>query len=550
MAKENTKQVEVVDRLTTKVIVEKLKHLKADRGNWEREWQDVADFILPRKNEVITKRTDGERKTAYIFDNTAIVSNELLAGFLHGMLTSPNTPWFEFTTGDVDLDRDDDVRTYLQESARRVHNVLSNSNFNTEVHEMYMDLGAFNTACMFVEEVKPSEGREVVRFSTKFIANYYIDEDYLGKVNQVYQEWKWDAGKIVQAFGVEAVPPKIKDAYEKGKSEEYTIIHAMYPEYLIPNFKKSSKPWVSHYILPDLNADIKVERFFEIPCVVPRWAKASGEKYGRGPGMSAIPEVKSLNKMAEVVLKGAQKVVDPPLMVPDDGFIMPIRTKPASLNYYRAGTTDVIRPIFNNTQVDFGFQVMQEKRMRVREAFYIDQLISPTGGPARTATEVMQRAEEQMRLMGPILGRQQSEFARPLIDRVFGIMERRNMLPPPPELLQGRVVDVRYTSPIAKTQRLAEGNAILRTVQAVAPFVQADPTILDNINGDAILRALADIYGFPQEGFKTKREVAQQRQARAQQQQMAVAQQQQMMQTEKTATEVDSMAKLMGAQGE
>lgn len=537
-------------KLEIKVIVDKLKHLKSDRGNWEREWQDVADYVLPRKNEVITKRTDGERKTTLIFDNTAIVSNELLAGFLHGMLTSPNTPWFEFTTGDAALDREDEVRAYLQESARRVHNVLANSNFNTEVHEMYLDLGAFNTACMFVEEVKPDEGREVVRFSTKFIANYYIDEDHLGRVNQVYQEWKWDAGKIVHAFGIDNVPAKIKDCYEKNKTEEYTVIHAMYPEHLIPNYSKSNKPWVSHYILPDLNAHVKIDYFFEIPCVIPRWAKASGEKYGRGPGMAAIPEVKSLNKMAEVVLKGAQKVVDPPLMVPDDGFIMPIRTKPASLNYYRAGTTDTIRPIFNNTQVDFGFQVMQEKRLRVREAFYIDQLISPTGGPARTATEVMQRAEEQMRLMGPILGRQQSEFARPLVDRVFGIMERRNLLPLAPEVLQGRIVDVRYTSPIAKTQRLAEGNAIMRTVQAMAPFVQTDPTILDNINGDAILKVVADIYGFPQEGFKTKREVQETRQARAQQQQMAMAQQQRAQQSEEMYEQADAAAKLMGAQSE
>lgn len=530
--------------LGTRVLTEKLKILKAERANFEREWQDIADYVLPRKNDIITKRTDGERKTALIFDNTAMVANELLAGFLLGMFTNVSSQWFEFTTGDSELDRQDDVRTHLQEVARRTWNVMNNSNFRTEAHEAYLDLGAFNTNCIFTEEVPIDEGPEVVRFSTKFIANYWLDEDYLGRVNQLYQEWKWRADKIVQRFGEENVPARIREAYEKQTNTEFCIVHAVYPQYMIPG--NTGRKFVSHYYLSDYDEDLLVETFFETPFAITRWAKASGEKYGRGPGMNAIPEVKSLNKMAEVVLKGAQKVVDPPLMVPDDGFLMPIRTKPSSLNYYRAGSgNDMIRPILNDTRIDFGFQAMQEKRLRVREAFYIDQLTSPAGGPARTATEVMQRAEEQMRLMGPVLGRQESEFARPIIDRVYGIMERRGLYPDPPESLIGKRITIRYTSQVARTQRMAEANSITRTIQAAAPLFQVDPSVADNLNADGTFKALADIFGYPQEGLKTTTERDQIRRQRAAAASAQARQAQQAANTEQAQVSAETM-KTMG----
>lgn len=531
--------------LPIKTIVNKLKVLKSERANWEREWQDITDLMFPRRNSIITKKTEGERKTSQIYDNTAIVSNELLAGTLHGMMTSPNALWFGFTTGSTELDRDDEVRAYLQECARRLHVLLNNTNFQTEVHEYYLDLGAINTGNILIEEV---EGPELVRFATQFIADYYIDEDYLGRVNQVYKEWKWDSQKIIDAFGYENVPEKIRSCHDTGKHETFCMIHAVYPESMLPNPKKTQKPIISQYALPDLEVNLKVERFYEMPYVVPRWSKASGEKYGRGPGMNAIAEVKSLNKMAEVTLKGAQKVVDPPLAVPDDGFIMPLRTKPASLNYYRAGSggPEMIRPIFNDTRIDFGFQAMSEKRNRVKEAFYIDQLTSPVGGPQRTATEVMQRAEEQMRLMGPMVGRQETEFLRPTIDRVFGIANRRGYLPPAPLKLQGRKIDVRYTSLIARTQRASEANSIIRTMQTVAPLSAISQSVFDNVNTDAAFRVIAEINGLPQEIINTKVEVQRRRDARAQAQVQAQQQQQQVAETAMFNDTAETISKVTG----
>jgi hypothetical protein len=78
----------------------------------------------------------------------------------------------------------------------------------------------------------------------------------------------------------------------------------------------------------------------DFPFMVPRFVKDSVSIYGRSPAMTALPDVKMLNKMSETTIRAAQKQVDPPLMAPDDGFMLPIRTTPGSLNFYRAGTRD------------------------------------------------------------------------------------------------------------------------------------------------------------------------------------------------------------------
>lgn len=473
-----------------------------------------------------------------IYDNTAIVSNELLAGALHSMLTSPSTYWFEFTTGDDAIDADSAVRQHLQSVRNIMHAHLVNTNFYTENHELYLDGCALGTACMLIEE----DDTDIVRFSTKFIAEYFIDEDSKGDVNQLYREWKWDADRIVDAFGVDNVPEKVKECYEKRKTNQmFTMIHAVYPESLV---EAGSKRFVSQYIICEGEHEVKVEFFMEFPYVVPRWSKVAGEKYGRGPGMSALPEVKTLNKMAEIVLKGAQKVVDPPIQIPDDGFIMPIITAPAGINYYRAGSNDFIRPVFNDTRIDFGTEVMREKRQRVREAFYVDQLQLGTG-PQMTATEVMQRTEERMRLLGPMTGRWGKEFLKPTIDRVYRIMERRGKFPAPPPILKGKNIGVRYSSVIAKTQKVTEAQAISRTLQTLAPFIQMDQTIMDNFNGDGLLKVVADIFGMPQKGLRSDAEVRQLRGQRAE----AQAQAQQMQQQAFDNSQMESMAKTMGVMG-
>lgn len=506
-------------KFTGDQIKQRYEKLEGERGTWKTHWQEIADYFIPRKDNVNKTTTPGEKKSITLLDNTGIQSCELLAGALHGMLTNPNAEWFELSTGEEELDKQDDVRMFLQESARRLHGLLNASNFQTEVHELYLDLCSFATAPMSIEEDEESH----IRFASRAISHIVVEENAKGFVDEVYREFEWTARQIVEFFGMDVLEKstKVKEAFEKNMDTMFKIIHAVYPQKRVDGKQKGRYPFNSQYILHCDSAELQYKGFLEFPFVVPRWSKATGEKYGRGPGAVALPEMKTLNKMTETTLIGAQKVVDPPMQVPDDGFILPLVTHPGGLNYYRSGSQERIEPILNDARIDFGYEAMKDRRTRVREAFYVDQLQLGTG-PQMTATEVNQRTEEKMRLLGPMLGRMQSEFLRPLIDRCFAIAYRKGLLPEAPVDLQGRELTVRYSSMIARAQRMSEITNVARTIQAIAPFVQVDPTAMDNFNADESVRKIANINGLPQEMLRDKKQVEQIRQSRAQAQQEAV----------------------------
>ena len=180
---------------------------------------------------------------------------------------------------------------------------------------------------------------------------------------------------------------------------------------------------------------------------------------------------------------------------------------------------------------------MKEGQLRtaIRQAYYSDQL-QLQDGPQMTATEVQVRYELMQRLLGPTLGRFQSEFLNPLIERSFGIMLRAGALMQPPEIIQDTKMDIEYVGPLARSQRMEEANAIDRLYQLAMNIAQIDPAIMDNINHDEAIRMRAKLLGVPNSVLNGKDEVEEKRQAQqaAQAQQQAAMAQQQQAETAKT----------------
>jgi hypothetical protein len=234
--------------------------------------------------------------------------------------------------------------------------------------------------------------------------------------------------------------------------------------------------------------------------------------------MKALPDIKMINEMAKVTIRSAQKIVDPSWLLPDDGVMLPFRTKPNSINYFRAGTVDRPEPLNTGARVDFGVQLMDRTRLAIERAFFIDQLQLSPDTPQMTATEVQQRTEEKMRLLGPILARQEFELLRPIVDRVFGIMERKDLIPPAPDALKGQDLQVKYSSMIAKAQRTSEAANFTRALDLIAPIGQIQPDIFDNIDGDELTRHAFKTFSVPEEILKTEDAVQEEREQRAEQQ--------------------------------
>lgn len=508
-------------------IIEERNFLKGERTLYDQQWQEIYDYMIPRKADVTTSHAPGQKRGVYLYDNTAMQCAEILAGIMHGMLTSPNERFFGLQTGVAAIDENDLARAWFDDSVVRMHNVLNNTNFQTEVHELYLDLVTIGTSLMTMLE----DDESVIRFSTKPIRSIAIKENNKGLVDCIYLWWEWDARTLAQEYGEENLPDKIRECLYKNDTTKYEVIQCIYPMNLNKTPDAVGFKYYSQHILVCDKKELKTGFFKEFPAVVPRWSKIAGEKYGYGPGTKALPEAKTINLMTETMIIGAQKTIDPPIMAPDDGVIFPLNTMPGGISYYRSiggVNPPTIKPIFNDMRIDYGFELMNSHRMRIREAFYVDQL-QLAQGPAMTATEVMQRTEERMRLLGPMLGRMQSEFLKPLVDRLFEIMINRGMFLPAPEILKGKKVEVLYTSPIAKAQALTEARALQNSMALIAPLGAIQPTVYDNYNFDEIARGVGKIYGVPQKFYNNKDqrdEVRKQReQAQAQAMQQAQAQQ-------------------------
>jgi hypothetical protein len=253
--------------------------------------------------------------------------------------------------------------------------------------------------------------------------------------------------------------------------------------------------------------------FQEFPYIVPRFLKATGETMGRSPAMVALPDVKMLNLMSKTIIQAAQKQIDPPLLVPDDGFLLPIRTQPGGLNFFRSGSRDTITPLNTGANIPIGLNMEQQRREAIRSAFYVDQLLSG-GAPNMTATEVIQRQEERMRVIGPVLGRLMNEMLRPLIDRVFALMLRADMLSTAPDVLQGRDVDIEYVSPLARAQKSSSLNSTMKALEILMPLAQTIP-VGDHIDPDGLVKHVTESLGVPKTTLRSSAEIAQTRQQRA-----------------------------------
>ena len=523
----------------TKALLKRFDKLKAQRQNWESHWQEVADYMIPRKADVVKSRSRGDKRTELIFDSSPLQSVELLAASLHGMLTNPSTPWFSLRFKEENMEFEDEAKEWLESATEQMYVAFNRSNFQQEIFELYHDLITFGTAAMFIEE----DDEDILKFSTRHINEIYISENDKGRIDTVFRKFKMSARAAVQKFG-ENVSTEIATKNRKDPYEEVEIIHVIYPrsDFNPKKQDKQNMPFASVYMEAKTGDELSISGFKEFPFVVPRYLKASHEIYGRSPAMTALPDVKMLNEMSKTTIKAAQKQVDPPLLVPDDGFILPVRTVPGGLNFYRSGTRDRIEPMNIGANNPLGLNMEEQRRNSIRNAFYVNQLMMQQG-PQMTATEVIQRNEEKMRLLGPVLGRLQSELLKPLIDRAFNILLRKNLFPQAPEFLAGKDVEIEYVSPLAKAQKSTELQAIMRGIEIMGSLANVAP-VFDYVNFDKLVKHLMDIVGVPQKILKPQSQVNAERQQK-QQQQEQMQQMQQLQQVAEAGGKVAPLAKAL-----
>lgn len=516
-------------------MCQRFQAVRAQRSNWETHWEEVAERVLPRQRGFIGQRTDGEKKMERVFDSKPMLALDRFAAVMDSMLTPRQSKWHNLRTTDENLNRDFEVQSWFYQ----VNNILHaaryspKANFAGQNYERFISVGAFGTGSMFIDFM-PGTG---LRYKCVNLRDTYFMENHQGMIDTVYRIFKFTARQAEQKFGqYNMLPEKIKKALEdpKRQAELFEFLHYVGPrtDYAEGRADARGKPWKSVYLCLDTKSMVQPEGgFTSFPYSISRYVTAPDEVYGRSPAMMALPDIKMLNEMAKTDIRAAHKLIDPPILLHDDGVLgggsTTINMRPGGLNVggvNRNGQA-MIQPFNTGARVDINEAKMEQRRGAIDDAFLVTLFQILVETPRMTATEALIRAQEKGMLLTPTMGRQQSEALGPLIEREIDLLMARNILPPIPQVLveAGGEYEIVYDSPMSRMQRAEELVGVQRTMELLTPFANMDPSILDVFDTDALARLTAEVSGVPSPVLRSPDAVQQIRQQRAQAEQEANA---------------------------
>jgi hypothetical protein len=229
-----------------------------------------------------------------------------------------------------------------------------------------------------------------------------------------------------------------------------------------------------------------------------------------------------VNAMKKTVIIAAQKMVDPPLVVEDDGYMLPIRANPGGVNMRRPGSQP-IEALPGAQRIDIGVDMLNQEQELIRRGFYVDWIVRGQKKERQTAHEIMDERNQMLGLMAPIVGRLQEELLGRMLTLSYNYLQRAGMVNEPPASLDGVVLEVLYVSPAARAQSTARGQGMLAYVQQIAQLAPIMPGISDSIDEDSFNAELQDQLDVPRRVLLAPKAIAAKRAAREQQNQMAQA---------------------------
>ncbi|MBV4365914.1 portal protein [Erwinia phyllosphaerae] len=500
--------------------------METSRKTWEEHWEEVAERCLPRASGFRKKKQDGAKRAEKAIDSTPILALERFAAAVESVVTPRTQTWHGLQN--ERFAEDNEVQEYFEECTRILFRVryAPAANFANQMSENYVSQGAFGNGCIFVDEL-PGKGTRYICYPLQEI---YFEENYQGIVDLVHRRFTLTARQAVQQFGKDALPDNIQRAAENAPMERYDFLHRVGPNDNVryvngePAPGPDGMPWTSLYISISGKKIVRQGGYHTMPYCIGRYYKSPGETYGRGPGMTALPDIKVLNEMNKETLIGAQLANRPPVLVADDGALDAFSLVPGSINSgaVSAQGSPLAIPFNTGAQPQLGMEMMEQKRQLINDVFLVTLFQILVQNSEMTATEAMLRAQEKGQLLAPTMGRIMSEQLGPMIEREVDICARMGLFPQPPQQLidAGAEFDIEYKSPLIRMQRADEGTGIAQTLQVAASIAQSKPDIMGLFKMGDILRDFADINGMPRSLIMDKEEEEQMQAQQIQQQQL------------------------------
>ena len=511
-------------------------YLKTERSSWFSHWNEISTRLMPRAGRFFVQdRNKGNKRHNQIYDSSATQALSILAAGMMSGMTSPARPWFRLTTGGDDLDSYQPVKIWLDQVTRLMLKIFQGSNTYRALHSMYEELGGFGTAA----SIMVPDFRSVIHHHPLTAGEYAITTDWRGDVATLYREFQKTVGQLVKEFGYKACSPTVQNLYDRGNLEAWvTIIHAIEPRADRDPSKNDPQnmAWKSVYFEIGGNQQhcLRESGFKRFPALVPRWVVRGGDIYGESPAMTALGDINQLQHQQLRKAQGIDYKTRPPLQAPTSMKNRDVEMLPGGITYVdSANPHGGIRSAFEvNIDLQHLLGDIRDVRERIRSCFFADlfTMLANQTDTRMTATEVAERHEEKLLMLGPVLERLQNELLDPLIENTFDAIMEAGIAPPAPDELQGRPLNVDLIGMLAQAQRAVGTNSIDRFVGNLGAVAQFKPEVLDRFDSDRWAEVYSDSLSLdpqiivPRDQAQAIRE--QRAQAQAQAQQAALAEQQ------------------------
>lgn len=518
--------------------------LKSEQASWLTLWQDIADHVMPRKAEILTRQgAPGSQRQDVLFDSTAIYANSTLANGMLSHMTPADSRWFVFDPP-RGLMANDDAKQWFQACTEAAQVALATSNFYSAIHEMFFDDGAFGTSVLYVQEGRQS----ALNFRTFDIGTYRLSENAEGAVDTVFKELELTCRQAEEEFGEDNLSDKLRKELQEARTKgaypdrKHAFLHAIYPR---PDAERKAgktdgpnKPIASVYVEMASQHVCRVSGYDELPFFASRHLKWGNCVYGWSPGWVALPEARQLNFLTKQLDYLAEVKAFPRMLIPD--------THEGEIDLRAGGQTyfdpnqPAAMPKEWMTQGDYAIGLERERRKQdaIERAYHVDLFrMFSSLDKQMTAREVSERASEKLIQFTPAFARKTTELLNPMLRRVFAICIKQGLFPPPPPAALERDAegnyfvpepDITYTSRIALAVKALNNVSFMRTMELVSPIAQMRPEVMDNFDFDRISRDGARNDGLPADWLVAERKRDEARATRAQAQQAAMEQEQMM----------------------
>ncbi|HDW3183892.1 TPA: phage tail protein [Escherichia coli] len=517
-------------------LTKQLGQLETERNSFEPHWRDLSDFINPRGSRFLTSDVNrGDRRNTKIVDPTASMANRTLSSGMMSGITSPARPWFRLATPDPAMMNYGPVKQWLEVVQNRMNDMFNKSNLYQSLPIMYSSLGTYGTAAMAVLE----DNEDIIRTYPFPLGSFYIANSPRLSVDTAYRKFSMTVRQLVMEFGIDKVSSSVKGMWESGTYEKWIdVVHAVYPNMDRDTGKLDAKNKRVKSVYYEESGDndkvLRESGFDDFPILAPRWEVNGEDVYGSScPGMLALGQVKALQLEQRRKSQLIDKATNPPMVGPSSLKNQRVSLLPGDITYIdQMSSQDGFKPAYlvNPNTADLLADI-QDTRSIINSSYFVDlfMMLQNVNTRSMPVEAVIEMKEEKLLMLGPVLERLNDEFLDPLIDRAFSIMVSKNLLPQPPDVMQGMPLRIEYISVMAQAQKSIGLGSLERFVGFVGGLAQAKPEALDKINVDQAIDSYAEMSGVsptvvvPAEDVQQIREDRQQQIQQQQAMQMGMA---------------------------